>query len=210
MRAFSFFVFFVAVVKLTIVPSTAGAFVLGETTAKTASEVAGLSKPHHCFDTFFRDASGQEKTREESANSISVIAGRPENNRKTTADFSAAVPALTLPLLLLFTIGSVSISSTAVFALEGDISRGADLFNNNCASCHVGGANVIKPGKTLQLKDLEKNLKSADQETIQTFFQNSMQHKLLNFPKVEGGKLSEQQVVDVTTYIFDQATGNKW
>ena len=92
----------------------------------------------------------------------------------------------------------------------GDIAQGAVLFNNNCASCHVGGANVIKPSKTLQRKDLEKNLKSADQETIQKFFQGSMQHKLLNFPKVEGGKLSEEQVVDVTSYISDQAIGNKW
>lgn len=101
-------------------------------------------------------------------------------------------------------------TTSPVMALDGDISRGETLFVNNCASCHVGGTNVIKPAKTLSQKDLEKNIRSAEQDSVQNFFQNSMQHKLLNFPKVEGGKLSEQQLVDVTTYISNQALENKW
>ena len=68
----------------------------------------------------------------------------------------------------------------------------------------------MKPAKTLQEKDLLKNLGSADQATIGKFFTNSLNHKLLNFPNVPGGKLSETDVVDVTSFVSDQATGNKW
>lgn len=116
-------------------------------------------------------------------------------------------PSLTSASLV-FLLFAATISPAV--ALEGDISRGETLFVNNCASCHIGGSNVIKPAKTLSQKDLIKNIKSAEQESVQNFFQNSMQHKLLNFPKVEGGKLSEQQVVDVTAYISNQALENKW
>mmetsp|Transcript_97829 Transcript_97829/g.273900 ORF Transcript_97829/g.273900 Transcript_97829/m.273900 type:complete len:209 (+) Transcript_97829:77-703(+) len=113
-------------------------------------------------------------------------------------------------LSILLTISIVVSLPFLASANEGNISQGAILFNNNCASCHRGGENMIQPAKTLQEKDLVKNLGSADQATLQKFFTDSFVHKLLNFPSVPGGKLSESNILDVTSYISDQALGNKW
>ena len=113
-----------------------------------------------------------------------------------------------LPILLAATI--TMLMPLPATAGEGDIARGATLFNSNCASCHRGGENIMKPAKTLQEKDLVKNLGSADQATLQKFFTNSINHKLLNFPSVPGGKLSETDVLDATSYVSDQALGSKW
>jgi cytochrome c6 len=37
-----------------------------------------------------------------------------------------------------------------------DLGHGAQLFELHCAGCHVNGGNIIRRGKTLQLKALER------------------------------------------------------
>lgn len=39
----------------------------------------------------------------------------------------------------------------------GHESGGAALFRNHCAGCHVNGGNIIRRGRTLKLKALERN-----------------------------------------------------
>ena len=95
------------------------------------------------------------------------------------------------------------------FAL-GDIGKGEVLFNNNCASCHVGGNNVVNEQRTLKRDALEKFGIGLDQPGIKDFVTNSLRHKNLVFFRVEGGKLNPEQWEDVTTYISDQAKGDKW
>ena len=41
---------------------------------------------------------------------------------------------------------------SAAFAVQS----GASLFQNNCASCHPNGGNIIRRGRTLKLKALNK------------------------------------------------------
>jgi len=117
--------------------------------------------------------------------------------------------ATTKTALALLIMGTATLFSPTA-AQAGDAKQGEVLFVNNCAACHRGGQNIMKPAKTLQEADLVKYLGSADQATLATFFSKSMQHKLMSFPNVPGGKLSETDVVDVTSYISNQATGNLW
>ncbi|CAB9496252.1 Cytochrome c6 [Seminavis robusta] len=112
---------------------------------------------------------------------------------------------LTGMLLMMATITPLRSS-----AVDGNIEAGQQLFDNNCASCHRGGQNIMKPAKTLLQKDLQANLGNSNPDTLQKFFTTSTQHKFLNFPNVEGGKLSETNVVDVTAFISDQAQQDKW
>ncbi|MCP9848464.1 c-type cytochrome [Cyanobium sp. Morenito 9A2] len=40
-------------------------------------------------------------------------------------------------------------------ATDDTTSRGASLFANHCAACHVNGGNIIRRSRTLKLKALE-------------------------------------------------------
>lgn len=64
--------------------------------------------------------------------------------------------------------------------------------------------------RTLKKDALEKYGVGLDQPSIQNFATNNGRHKNLVFFRMEGGKLNPSQWEDVTTYISDQATGEKW
>ena len=95
-------------------------------------------------------------------------------------------------------------------AVAGDIGKGNELFTNNCASCHIGGSNLVNEKRNLRADALEKYGIGLDQESIQNFVTNNARHKNLVFFKMEGGKLNPTQWEDVTAYISDQAIGGKW
>ena len=66
-------------------------------------------------------------------------------------------------------IGVLAVSATLVlstaglYAAEKKESKGATLFQQNCAACHAGGGNIIKPDFTLHKKDLDAHgVKTAD------------------------------------------------
>jgi cytochrome c6 len=118
------------------------------------------------------------------------------------------------PAELVFGMGMMLLLATMtplrVAAIDGNVQQGHVLFDANCASCHRGGLNAMNPSKTLLEADLVQNLGNSQPETVQGFFSNSFVHKMMAFPTVPGGKLSETNVVDVTAFISDQAKGNKW
>ena len=89
-------------------------------------------------------------------------------------------------------------------ALGGDITRGSEVFAANCVGCHRGGQNFIKEQKTLEKHALEKYV-GLNEENISSFFKNSFVHKVQ-----VGGKLTDEEVIDVVSYVVDQATGEKW
>ncbi len=60
-----------------------------------------------------------------------------------------------LTLIICFIISSISIQSNQVSAIEAN--KGKELFIQNCAGCHLNGGNIIRRGKTLKLKQLQKN-----------------------------------------------------
>jgi len=80
----------------------------------------------------------------------------------------------------------------------------------NCASCHACGKNYAKAKKTLRKGALEKYGVGLEQPQIQEWLANSRQHKTLILFKMEGGKLTVDQWGDVTTYVADQSSGEKW
>ena len=41
-------------------------------------------------------------------------------------------------------------------AIEGDITKGKEIFTSTCAGCHLGGQNFVKQQKTLQKDALEE------------------------------------------------------
>ena len=74
----------------------------------------------------------------------------------------------------------------------------------------MGGQNFVSPERTLQKDALVKYGIGTSQSEIVKFVTNSQRHKSLVFFKVDGGKLNAQQWEDVTTYIADQASADKW
>lgn len=55
----------------------------------------------------------------------------------------------------------VALSSSPLPALAADAAAAAvdapAIFTKSCAGCHQGGGNVVSPGNTLSLADLERN-----------------------------------------------------
>ena len=56
-------------------------------------------------------------------------------------------------LLLLLNLGTAKATPAA---LESS-SQGAVLFEQHCAGCHINGGNIIRRGKNLKLKTLERD-----------------------------------------------------
>lgn len=99
-------------------------------------------------------------------------------------------------ILLLITLVSFSFSNEA---LAGDISQGATIFSANCASCHMGGRNVVNSAKTLQKEDLEKyDMYSLDKIISQV---TNGKAAMPSF----SGRLTAAQIEDVASYVLAQA-----
>ncbi len=56
-------------------------------------------------------------------------------------------------LVLLLSLGSTGTS----LAAAADTSPGGLLFEQHCAGCHINGGNIIRRGKNLKLKTLERD-----------------------------------------------------
>lgn len=84
-------------------------------------------------------------------------------------------------------------------AFAADAAHGAQIFNANCASCHMGGKNLVVSTKTLKKEDLEKyGMNSLDAVTTQV---KNGKGAMPSF----GAKLSAQDVEDVATYVLGKA-----
>lgn len=80
-----------------------------------------------------------------------------------------------------------------------DTTNGAKIFKANCAACHLGGRNVVMAAKTLKKDALEKyqmNSLAAITKQVQNG-KNAM-------PAFKG-KLNDQQIEDVASYVLEQA-----
>ncbi|EJK71624.1 cytochrome c6 isoform A [Thalassiosira oceanica] len=90
-------------------------------------------------------------------------------------------------------------------ASAGDVARGQQIFNMNCAACHAGGQNVIMPEKTLEKDALEKYLSGGRSEasvvTQVTYGKAAM--------PAFGGRLTDSEISDVASYVI-QTSENGW
>uniref|UniRef100_A0A061R2G0 Cytochrome c-553 n=1 Tax=Tetraselmis sp. GSL018 TaxID=582737 RepID=A0A061R2G0_9CHLO len=106
---------------------------------------------------------------------------------------------------------ALSIVATPALALaEPDLELGADIFNGNCAACHSGGGNSVKPGYTLE--------KDAIQQYLETPVGNGLNVTAIVY-QVQNGKnampawsdrLDDEEIDAVSAYVYDMASNDKW
>ena len=88
-------------------------------------------------------------------------------------------------------------------ALAVDTSNGAKIFNANCASCHIGGGNILIEHKTLKKEALSKYLKNYDVDSIAAITQQVQNGK--NAMPAFKDKLTPEEIIKVAVYISQQA-----
>lgn len=88
-------------------------------------------------------------------------------------------------------------------ALAADLANGAKVFSSNCAACHMGGANMVNPAKTLKKEDLDK----YDMASVEAIVTQVTNGKAAMPPF--SGKLTAEEIQDVANYVLDQS-GKGW
>lgn len=102
-----------------------------------------------------------------------------------------------LKICLLTLITLMFAFNLSVFA--ADTSDGAQIFSIHCAGCHINGSNIIRRGKNLKKKALERyGMDSLEAiESLVTNGKNNM--------SAFKDRLTEKQIEDVSAYVLDQA-----
>lgn len=90
-------------------------------------------------------------------------------------------------------------SAIAFPALAEPNTDTATIFTNNCAGCHINGGNIVRRGKNLK----EKALKKYNMDSIEAISQLVTNGK--NAMPAYKGRLTEQQITDVSAYVLEQA-----
>jgi cytochrome c6 len=87
-----------------------------------------------------------------------------------------------------------------VFAV--DLNDGEKVFSITCAGCHINGGNIVRRGKNLKLKTLQKN-KIDNMESIINLVTNGK-----NNMSSYQDKLTKEQIENVAAYVLKQAENN--
>lgn len=100
----------------------------------------------------------------------------------------------------------LSVFTSIVFSEEFsvDLDAGEQVFSQNCVSCHAGGNNLVNPAKTLSLVDLKDNSKDSVVAIIKQVTNGA------NGMPVFSGRLSEEEILNVANYVFNQAKTDGW
>ena len=114
----------------------------------------------------------------------------------------ARVSGLILTLLLI--VGAAGLLSAPAMAVDGAaLERGEQIFNSNCAACHMGGGNVIRANRTLKISDLNDHVEAYSSSPLE-----ALEHEIedgLNAMPSYADKLSEEEIVAVATYVEQRA-----
>ena len=97
--------------------------------------------------------------------------------------------------------GAAAAFAVAMPAFAGDAAAGESVFSGNCAACHAGGQNVIMPEKTLQQEALEEYL--AGGANVKAVVMQVTNGK--NAMPAFGGRLSDEDIENVSTYVINTA-----
>ena len=106
------------------------------------------------------------------------------------------------PIIFTFLFFVFLLSSPSQLLAIKENSFGKDLFKNNCSVCHLGGNNIIIPEKNLKKQTLEENGMS----TISAISYQIINGK--NGMPAFGGRLSDSEVVEIASYVLEQAEKN--
>jgi len=85
-------------------------------------------------------------------------------------------------------------------AQAANLDEGMHLFEVHCVGCHVKGGNIIRRGKNLKLKALERN-KMDSLEAIAQIITNGKANM-----SAYQDRLTPEQIQDVAAYVLEQAT----
>lgn len=104
------------------------------------------------------------------------------------------------PVLAVETAGIESTSGDAtVEEAAVDMTNGAQVFSLNCAGCHINGGNIVRRGKNLKLKALQR-YKFDSIEAIAQIVTNGK-----GIMSAYGDRLTPQEIQAVATYVLQQA-----
>ena len=88
-------------------------------------------------------------------------------------------------------------------SVEGSpLKTGQQLFNENCAVCHLGGNNIIIPEKNLKKEALEENGMNSI---------TSISYQILNGKNgmpAFGGRLNEVEIETIAMYVIEESQNN--
>ena len=109
-----------------------------------------------------------------------------------------------LMLTLLLIVGATGLLSAPAMAMESSaLERGEQIFNSNCAACHMGGGNVIRANRTLKISDLNEHVEAYSSSPLE-----ALEHEIedgLNAMPSYADKLSEEEIMAVATYVEQRA-----
>jgi cytochrome c6 len=109
-----------------------------------------------------------------------------------------------LMLTLLLIVGATGLLSAPAMAMESSaLERGEQIFNSNCAACHMGGGNVIRANRTLKISDLNDHVEAYSSSPLE-----ALEHEIedgLNAMPSYADKLSEEEIMAVATYVEQRA-----
>ncbi len=114
---------------------------------------------------------------------------------KLTARCFADTARIALTLLLAFWLSI----QPAIASPDSAVHNGAVIFENNCAGCHINGSNIMRRGKNLKLKALQKN----GVDSVDAIAQLVTHGKGLM--SAYGDRLSAEEIAEVAKYVTEQA-----
>jgi cytochrome c6 len=113
------------------------------------------------------------------------------------AIFRLAIASLAIVIALLFNFTFIHP------ALAAEIATGSVIFTNNCASCHIGGGNILIEYKNLHKEALLKYLENYETNPL-TAIINQIQNGKNAMPPFKA-KLTEEEILEVATYVFQKS-----
>ncbi|KAK1410811.1 hypothetical protein QVD17_37351 [Tagetes erecta] len=119
----------------------------------SGSQTMLLSAISNCNCTFISPPPNQRKAKQE--NEAQLV--KPQQELKL-------IQRLAPPLFAAFVALSPIVNPPVSYGQGIDVQRGASLFNRACIGCHDAGGNIIQPGATLFLKDLQRNGIDTEEE----------------------------------------------
>lgn len=109
---------------------------------------------------------------------------------------------LSMKLVLAVVLGCWLAVGCLTPAWAADVSAGAQVFETHCIGCHLNGGNIIRGGKNLKQKALERN-GYATPEAIAQIVTNGKANM-----SAYKDRLTPAEIEDVAAYVLQQAQQN--
>jgi cytochrome c6 len=106
---------------------------------------------------------------------------------------------LSLMIIVSLVLTPAALAASSVAPLATSTTDGAQLFEQNCAGCHINGGNIVRRGQTLKLKALQRNHIDTP-EAIATLVTQGKGNM-----SAYGDRLSPAEIKVVSEFVLSQA-----